>query len=26
MNKEKSLIKNLFHKNGRALGSMGYFL
>ena len=21
----KSLVNNMFHKNGRALGSMGYF-
>ena len=26
MNKEKSIIGNIFHKNGRALGSMGYFI
>ena len=26
MNKEKSMIGNIFHKNGRALGSMGYFV
>ena len=26
MNKEKSIIANIFHKNGRALGSMGYFI
>ncbi len=26
MDKYKSMIGNLFHKNGRALGSMGYFL
>ena len=26
MNKEKSIITNMFHKNGRALGSMGYFI
>ena len=26
MKKEKSIIGNLFHRNGRALGSMGYFI
>ena len=26
MNKEKSIVGNIFHKNGRALGSMGYFI
>ena len=26
MNKNKSIIGNIFHKNGRALGSMGYFV
>ena len=25
MASEKSFIGNMFHKNGRALGSMGYF-
>ena len=26
MDKNKSMIGNIFHKNGRALGSMGYFV
>ena len=26
MNTERSFLGNLFHKNGRALGSMGYFI
>ena len=26
MEKEKSILGNIFHKNGRALGSMGYFI
>ena len=26
MSKERSIIGNIFHKNGRALGSMGYFI
>ena len=25
MNKERSFVGNMFHKNGRALGIMGYF-
>ena len=25
MNNNKSFITNMFHKNGRALGSIGYF-